>query len=130
MNTAVYFVKDKQVVGVGQGFVAWGLVNAVSILECMKKGFDSAQTHYKELKRERFSQCDLIWNEHMSKWFTTEEEFTSFDYAIVLDFKIPRDWFKEMQEKSLDAKVLTDRKDAGLLVKMPVEELQNLLVTH
>lgn len=130
MKTAVYFVKDKKVVGVGQGFVAWGLVNAVSVLECMKKGLDSAQAHYDDLKRDSLSQCDLVWKKHMGSWFTTEEEFMSFEYAIVMDFKIPSDWFKEMQDKSLDAKVLTERKQAGLLDVMPTEELKNLLVPH
>jgi hypothetical protein len=126
MKTAVYFVKNNKIVGVGQGYIAWELVNGVSILESMRHGWDTAQSYYKDLKRGRWSQCDLFWKEQMSKWFTTEEDFATFDYAIVMDYKIPSDWFRELRDKSLNSMVLTDRKQAGQLVTMPDDELEKL----
>jgi hypothetical protein len=126
MNTTVYFVKDSKIVGIGQGFVAWDLINAHSLMENMKKGLQSAKDFYKSLNRSKWSQCDLAWKDVMSKWYASEEEFHTFEYAIVMDYKIPSEWFQEMKRGTLTVEDLNQRKNNGLLNLMPSEDIKKL----
>lgn len=126
MDTTVYFVKNDRIVGVGQGFIAWGLVNGASILESMRSGWKSAQAHQASLGNEKVSRCDLVWREHMSKWFTTAEDLASFEYAVIMDWKIPSEFFEEMNQNNLDARILSERREAGLFKPMTSDELNKV----
>lgn len=129
MRTTVYFVKGGRFVGVGHGMVAWSLVNASSMIEVMKAALKDALDYHKQLDRERWMLCDRAWVQQMSRWFTTKEDLQSFDYAIVMDYKIPGSWFKELEAGSLTVEVIANRREAGQLEEMPVKVFDGLLAT-
>ena len=127
MITAVYFIKNNEIVGAGKGFVAWGLVNPRSMLDCMKRGLETAKENYNALGRESWFQCDLEWKDRLRDQHPDRKSFESFDYAIIMDYKVPREWFDEMLANNLSMEQIAKRKESGELSLIPVDEIRKLL---